>query len=55
MLAGDGYALGEIVHPHPALGPLDMYGWMAFCGAHAARHAAQIREIDAILAGAPTD
>jgi hypothetical protein len=31
--------------PHPRFGPLTGYQWIAFSGAHEARHAAQIREI----------
>jgi hypothetical protein len=49
FLAGDGLALGEVVHPHAALGPFTLYHWAAFVGAHEARHAAQIREIAAAL------
>jgi hypothetical protein len=45
----DGLALNEVSAPHPALGALTGYGWIAFAGAHAARHAAQITE-DASLA-----
>lgn len=44
IVSGDGLALGEVSAPHPAAGPLSGYGWIAFVGAHAARHAAQIRE-----------
>jgi hypothetical protein len=44
IVAGDGLALGEVSAAHPALGPLTGYGWIAFIGSHAARHAAQIRE-----------
>jgi hypothetical protein len=44
ILAGDGLSLGQVSAPHPALGPLTGYGWIAFIGSHAARHAAQIRE-----------
>jgi hypothetical protein len=47
--AADGLALNDVSAPHPALGPLTGYGWIAFAGAHAARHAAQITE-DASLA-----
>jgi hypothetical protein len=47
--SADGLALNEVSAPHPALGPLSGYGWIAFAGAHAARHAAQIKE-DASLA-----
>ena len=49
VLEGDGLALGEVVRPHPVLGPLNLYQWVAFVGAHEARHAAQIREIGALL------
>src|SRR5262249_4976112 len=41
---GDGLALSEITYPHPLLGPLSMYGWIALAGAHEGRHAEQIRE-----------
>lgn len=44
VATGDGLALGAVSAPHPALGDLTGYGWIAFMGAHAARHAAQIRE-----------
>jgi hypothetical protein len=47
--SADGLAMNEVSAPHPALGPLTGYGWIAFAGAHAARHAAQIEE-DASLA-----
>ena len=40
----DGLALGMIVLPHPVFGPLDLYQWIAFVGAHEARHGAQIAE-----------
>ncbi|HEY5063174.1 MAG TPA: DinB family protein [Gemmatimonadaceae bacterium] len=40
----DGLALSEVVHPHPVFGPLNLYEWVAFTGAHEARHAAQITE-----------
>jgi hypothetical protein len=52
LLDGDGLALGELVHPHAALGPFNFYQWAAFAGAHEARHAAQIEEIAAELKGA---
>ena len=45
IASGDGLALNEVSAPHPALGPLTGYGWIAFLGAHAARHADQIREM----------
>ena len=41
---GDGLALGRVSAPHPALGSLTGYEWIAFVGAHAARHAEQMRE-----------
>jgi hypothetical protein len=42
---GDGLALGNVSAPHPALGVLSGYDWIAFIGAHAGRHADQIREM----------
>ena len=42
--AGDGYALGQVTHPHPLIGPLTLYQWILFVGQHEARHAAQIRQ-----------
>jgi DinB family protein len=44
VAAGDGLALSTLAQPHPLLGPLSLYHWIAFAGAHEARHAAQIRE-----------
>jgi hypothetical protein len=43
--AADGLALGSIVRPHPAMGDLTLYEWLAFAGAHMERHAEQIREL----------
>jgi hypothetical protein len=43
--------LGQVVAPHPAFGPISGYQWLAFAGAHMHRHADQIREIGAQLAG----
>jgi hypothetical protein len=45
ILSGDGLAFGTVSAPHPALGNLSGYEWIAFAGAHAARHADQIREM----------
>jgi DinB superfamily len=42
--SADGLALGQIIAPHPVFGPLDVYQWLAFVGAHEGRHAQQIRE-----------
>lgn len=42
---GDGLSLGAVTSPHPILGDFTAYEWIAFAGAHAARHADQIREI----------
>lgn len=41
----DGLAIGELSHPHPVLGTLNLYHWIVALGAHDSRHAAQIREI----------
>lgn len=45
IAAGDGLSLGAVRAPHPVLGELTAYEWIAFAGAHAARHADQIREM----------
>lgn len=47
--AADGLALSEIVQPHPVLGPINLYQWIAFAGAHEARHAAQVMELRELL------
>ena len=47
--AADGLALGEIVQPHPVLGPINLYQWIAFVGGHEARHAAQVMELRELL------
>lgn len=49
--AADGLALGEIVQPHPVLGPINLYQWIAFVGGHEARHAAQVMELRDLLEG----
>lgn len=51
FLSGDGLALGQVVQPHPILGPINMYQWTLFNGSHEARHALQIREIGEKLKG----
>lgn len=43
--AGDGRALGTIMRPHPVFGPMNVYQWAVFVGAHEGRHAAQVREL----------
>ena len=45
LFSGSDIALNEVMHPHPRFGPLSIYNWVAFAGAHEARHAAQIREL----------
>jgi hypothetical protein len=47
--ASDGLALGEVIHPHPVLGPINLYQWIAFVGGHEARHAAQVLELRELL------
>jgi hypothetical protein len=49
LLGADGLALEQVHRPHVFFGPLNLYEWIGFLGGHAARHAAQIREIDAEL------
>lgn len=48
-MAADGLALGALSFPHRIFGPMDLYTWIAFVGAHETRHADQIREIGASL------
>ena len=48
-MAGDGLALGEVIQPHPVMGPINLYQWLLFVGGHEARHTAQVREIAAEL------
>lgn len=50
LQGADGLALSEVVIQHPLLGPLNVYQWAVFLGAHTRRHAAQVRE----TAAAPT-
>ena len=45
IVSSDGLALGDVVFPHPVLGPFNLYQWFLFAAGHHARHAAQIREI----------
>jgi|SoiMethySBSTD1v2_1073268.scaffolds.fasta_scaffold00624_33 DinB superfamily len=50
---GSGLALTQVVYPHPTLGPLNGYEWLAFVGAHMARHHEQIRETVRLLSRMP--
>jgi hypothetical protein len=52
LLSGDGLALEQVIQPHPVLGPINMYQWVAFNGSHEARHTLQVREIGAALKSA---
>lgn len=45
LLSSDGLALGTLMQPHPRLGVLNVYQWIAFVGAHEARHRVQIDEV----------
>jgi uncharacterized damage-inducible protein DinB len=49
VLPGDGLALGEVIQPHPVLGPINLYQWLLFVGSHEVRHTGQVREIAAEL------
>jgi uncharacterized damage-inducible protein DinB len=44
LLDADGLALGDVTVQHPRLGPLNVYQWLVFVGAHEGRHTAQVRE-----------
>jgi hypothetical protein len=50
--AARGRDLSEVRRPHPLLGELNGWEWIAFIGGHDARHAAQIDEVGAALASA---
>ena len=43
--AGDGLAYSAVIHPHPIFGPIDLYEWVHFVGAHELRHVEQIRDV----------
>jgi hypothetical protein len=40
-----GLALGGFTHPHPVLGPLNIYQWGVFLAQHEQRHLAHIRRV----------
>jgi hypothetical protein len=40
----DGFAIGTLQAPHPAIGPLDGYAWVLFVGQHEERHLRQMRD-----------
>lgn len=44
VVSTDGLALGDVVVPHRVFGPINLYQWLVFTGAHEVRHAAQVRE-----------
>jgi len=55
VISGDGLALSEVKHSHPALGEINLYQWILFVGSHEVRHTAQVREIaDQFEAGSTT-
>lgn len=47
--ASDGVNLVTLITPHPLFGPMNLYEWIVFAGAHESRHAAQVSEIGAAL------
>ena len=50
VAAYDGISLHAFTFPHPVLGVIDGYQWLAFIGTHEVRHANQIAEIaDALV------
>ena len=49
--AADPASLDTVSHAHAVLGTLSLRGWVAFVAHHEARHAEQISEIAATLAG----
>ncbi len=48
--AAEGRDLGAVTRPHPRLGTLTGYEWIAALGGHEERHTAQIEEIASALA-----
>jgi hypothetical protein len=50
LAEADGWALAEVVAPHPVLGPLNMYEWLIFLGQHERRHLAQLERTAAAVA-----
>ena len=40
-----GLSLGAVTHPHPALGPLNVYQWGVFLAQHEQRHLAHIQRV----------
>lgn len=51
LRAADGIDVTAIHAPHPLLGKLGLYSWIAFVGLHERRHAAQVRATAAALSG----
>jgi len=49
VISYDGIAIDPVTLPHPVLGVIDAYQWFIFIGSHEARHADQIREIEAMV------
>ena len=49
VMPADGLALGDVIQPHPVLGPINVYQWLLFVGSHEVRHTGQVREIAAEL------
>jgi uncharacterized damage-inducible protein DinB len=52
-VSGDGLALSQVFQPHPIFGPINIYQWLLFVGAHEERHTGQVREIAQELKAAP--
>jgi hypothetical protein len=52
VISVDGLALGKLSYPHPSLGTLDFYQWIAFAATHKMRHILQIRDVATGLAAA---
>ena len=51
MADADGWALEQVVAPHPRLGMLDMYQWLLFLDHHERRHLAQLERTIAAVTG----
>jgi uncharacterized damage-inducible protein DinB len=44
----------QMLYPHPAFGPLNLYQWLAFMGVHQSRHRRQIEALKETLDAAAT-
>lgn len=51
LIARDDIDLSSVTRDHPRFGPLNIYQWIFFAGAHEGRHALQMQEVGDELKG----